>query len=71
MDTFDDKDLVLQRASADLLAELHHCIPKFLFRGPASTAETLRRDISHAATLHLIRLVAIALPLDLLLCADP
>ena len=58
MDALEDKDLILQRASTDLLSELQYSIPRLLFRTSRSSAERqLRRDISYVATAHLTRLV--------------
>ena len=66
MDALEDKDLVLQRASADLLSELHFSIPRLLFKtSGASTKRELRSEISYVATAHLIRLVHSPIP-DLL-----
>ena len=58
MDALEDKDLILQRASTDLLSELRFSIPRLLFRTPQPSAKRqLRRDISYVATAHLTRLV--------------
>lgn len=60
MDATDDRDVLLQRASADLLFELRTSLPRFLYKKPgrSGTGPKLRRHVSYAATHHLTRLVA-------------
>lgn len=64
MDTTGDEDLKLQRASADLIAELQRCLPHFLYKC-ISTQSTLsptgnspvRRLVRETKTDQLIKLV--------------
>ena len=64
MDTTGDEDLKLQRASADLIADLQRSLPHFLFKsiapasGPSSAARgPLRRLVRETKTDQLIKLV--------------
>ena len=60
MDAPEDKDLVIQRASGDLLSELCFSVPRFIYKDPESNeGRQLRRDVSYAATAHLTRLVGV------------
>ena len=63
MDAAEDKDIALQRASADLLSELLFSVPRFLCKSYGQNPQPqLRRTISYPAVTHLIRLVFLHLP---------
>ena len=64
MDTTGDEDLKLQRASADLIAELQSALPHFLFKDvPAQSEDSstdgrrVRRLVRETKTDQLIKLV--------------
>ena len=64
MDTTVDEDLKLQRASADLIAELQNDLPRFLFKNsPAQSIDShaagrrVRRLVRETKTDQLIKLV--------------
>ena len=64
MDTTGDEDLKLQRASADLIAELQNALPHFLFKNlPAQSIDSpaagrrVRRLVRETKTDQLIKLV--------------
>ena len=64
MDTTGDEDLKLQRASADLIAELQNALPHFLFEDiPAQPEDSpaacrrVRRLVRETKTDQLIKLV--------------
>ena len=66
METTGDEDLKLQRASADLIAELQRCLPRLLYKSestkskhsPTSTvSSTVRGLVRETKTDQLIKLV--------------
>ena len=64
METADDEDVKLQRASADLIAELQRCLPRFLYKSESTESKhlptassTLRGLVRETKTDQLIRLV--------------
>lgn len=68
MDAPEDRDLTLQRASADLLAEFGTSLPKFLYKtsktelqGGGSPDPVVRKCVREHKTDHLVKLVWFAL----------
>ena len=64
METTDDQDVKLQRASADLIAELQRCLPRLLYKSESTESKhlptassTVRSLVRETKTDQLIRLV--------------
>ena len=60
MDATEEGDVALQRASSELLSELGHCIPKFLYRRSLDNGKelVLRHAVRRSAVGFLIKLVS-------------